>query len=262
VATGLRFSELASITPGSFDWEAPSVRVAACYTKNGQEATLSFPDDLAADLGPFVAPLAAGAPVFPLPIDKGAAMLRVDLEAASIPYRDAAGLVFDFHALRCMLATLADQAGVSPRVVQRLMRHSSLEMTDRYTRPRAVDVDAAAKRLPSLKPEPDRPAALAATGTDSTPFAGTPVNSTHVQPLAPSCIHSPAAGGRSETLSDGTGGSGGADGNVRDARENKAQDGLVRVLTLSDAVRPGAGPGRPPAARAATDPGRSPRSAG
>ena len=41
-------------------------------------------------------------------------MLRVDLEAAGIPYRDAAGLVFDFHSLRCETATLADAAGVSP----------------------------------------------------------------------------------------------------------------------------------------------------
>ena len=55
------------------------------------------------------------------------------------------GRVFDFHSLRCELATLADAAGVSPRVVQRLMRHSKLEMTGRYTRPRAVDIEAAAR---------------------------------------------------------------------------------------------------------------------
>ena len=40
-------------------------------------------------------------------------MLRGDLQAASIPYRDAAGLVFDFPSLRCETATLADQAGVA-----------------------------------------------------------------------------------------------------------------------------------------------------
>ena len=60
--------------------------------------------------------------------------------------RDASGLVFDFHALRCQTATLADQAGVSPRVVQKLMRHSSLELTGRYTRPRAVDIAKSMKR--------------------------------------------------------------------------------------------------------------------
>jgi hypothetical protein len=71
------------------------------------------------------------------------------------------------------MATLADAAGVSPRVVQRLMRHSSLELTGRYTRPRAVDIDAAASMLPSLKPTRDRPEALAATGSDATPVLGT-----------------------------------------------------------------------------------------
>ncbi len=76
-----------------------------------------------------------GARVFPLPTDKGAKMLRIDLAAAGIPYRDAARLVFDFHSLRCQCATLADAAGISPRVVQRMMRHSTLELTGRYTRP-------------------------------------------------------------------------------------------------------------------------------
>jgi hypothetical protein len=41
-------------------------------------------------------------------------MLRHDLEAAGIPYRDQGGMVFDFHSLRCEMATLADAAGVSP----------------------------------------------------------------------------------------------------------------------------------------------------
>jgi hypothetical protein len=50
------------------------------------------------------------------------------------------------------------------------MRHSKLEMTGRYTRPRAVDIDAAASMLPSLKPEGDRPEKLAATGTDPNPI--------------------------------------------------------------------------------------------
>jgi hypothetical protein len=51
------------------------------------------------------------------------------------------------------------------------MRHSSLELTGRYTRPRAVDIDAAASMLPSLKPSGDQPEALAATGTDGQPIS-------------------------------------------------------------------------------------------
>ena len=98
-------------------------------------------------------------------------MLRIDLAAAGIPYRDAAGLVFDFHSLRCQCATLADAAGISPRVVQRMMRHSTLELTGRYTRPRAVDIEAAASMLPTLKPEAAAHESVVMTGTDSAPVS-------------------------------------------------------------------------------------------
>jgi integrase len=188
-ATGLRFSELASLTPESFDWDAPSVTVQAAYAKNGQTAKLALPDDVAADLAVFVATLAPGTPVFCLPLGLGARLVRYDLKAAGIPY-EVGGQFFDFHSLRCETATLADQAGVTPRVVQELMRHSSLELTGRYTRPRAVDIEAAAALLPSLKPQGDQPEALAATGTDSS----------HVHTLAPSCI--PEGDGNSRTLAD------------------------------------------------------------
>jgi hypothetical protein len=182
-------------------------------------------------------------------VDKGAKMLRVDLNAAGIPYRDAAGLVFDFHALRCQTATLADKAGVSPRVVQKMMRHSSLELTGRYTRPRAVDIEAAASKLPSLKPEGDHTEALAATGTNGRfdprhpsdptgPAAPDPRNSsaegaTHKQPLAPSCIHSGDAPGVEQCTSvrdDSPAvlkGEFGTD--IEKTPENKAQDALVRL---------------------------------
>ena len=60
---------------------------------------------------------------------------------------------------------MADAAGVLPRVVQKMMRHSTLELTGRYTKPRAVDIEAAASMLPSLKPEEDKPQILPITGT-------------------------------------------------------------------------------------------------
>jgi integrase len=168
VASGLRYSEIGSIVPESFDWQSSpaTVTIRAAYAKNGQTATLPLPDDLAPDLAAYVADRPTGRPIFPLPHDKGAAMVRRDLEAAGIPYRDAAGRVFDFHSLRCELATLADAAGVSPRVVQRLMRHSKLEMTGRYTRPRAVDIEAAASMLPALTTEEKEPESMVTTGTD------------------------------------------------------------------------------------------------
>jgi integrase len=166
IETGLRYSEIGCIRRESFDWEAPSVRVEAAYTKNGQEAVLRLTDALAGDLAAYVGTLKRGEVVFPLQEGKGAQTLRHDLKVAGIPYVDDAGRFFDFHALRCQLATNADAAGVSPRVVQRMMRHSSLELTNRYTRPRAVDIDAAVDRLPSLKPASPERERLKATGTE------------------------------------------------------------------------------------------------
>ena len=146
--------------------EPATVTIRAAYAKNSQTVALPIAPELAADLAGYVAALEPRKPIFPLPHDKGAAMLRKDLEAAGIAYQDDAGLFFDFHSLRCETATLADAAGVSPRVVQRMMRHSKLEMTGRYTRPRAVDMESAASMLPSLRPTEDETESLAATGTD------------------------------------------------------------------------------------------------
>src|SRR5271166_6166865 len=211
VGTGLRYSEIESITPESFDWTAnpATVMVAAGYTKNGEPATLPLPSDLALDLHAYVANLPAGKPIFPLTPDCGAKMLRPDLERAGIPYVDAGGLVFDFHALRCQMATLADAAGVTPRVVQKLMRHSTLELTGRYTRPRVVDLNNAAESLPSLRPDFDHPytSALAPTGTeggfahrqpsetDDRPASTPVVDSTERQPINKAFAHHlPTAG--------------------------------------------------------------------
>jgi hypothetical protein len=123
-------------------------------------------------------------------------MLRFDLAAAGIAYRDTAGLVFDFHALRCQCATLLDLAGVTPRVVQKHMRHSTLELTGRYTRPRAVDLERAASAMPDLRPSSPDALPTVATGTEGQPIG---------DPLA---HYLPTGGGglgRSESDSGGMG---------------------------------------------------------
>ena len=76
--------------------------------------------------------------------EKGAKMLRVDLPAAGIPYRDVSGLCI---RLPCAPVPDSDTGRCRrrlPRVIQKMMRHSTLELTGRYTRPRAVDIEAAA----------------------------------------------------------------------------------------------------------------------
>ncbi|MFI5461224.1 MAG: tyrosine-type recombinase/integrase [Isosphaerales bacterium] len=229
VASGLRYSEIASILPESFDWKAPGVTVAAAHAKNGNLATLPLPIDLVDDLAAYVAPLPPGKPIFPLPHDKGAAMVRRDLKAAGIPYQDAAGLFFDFHSLRCELATLADAVAVSPRVVQRMMRHSKLEMTGRYTMPRVVDLENATGLLSSLKPEGDRPEALAATGTDGDG------RSTHKQPLAPYLLQIGDGSSRLESVQDVIIDSDAPSCMVRSSLENEALDASIRLESVSSA---------------------------
>jgi len=95
---GFRHNEIRSIRPESFDWTAdpPTVTVTAGNARNGQTATLPLPGDLAEDLRPFVAGIATGAPVFRMNQYEGAKMLKPDLEAANIPYRDGGGKGFRF----------------------------------------------------------------------------------------------------------------------------------------------------------------------
>jgi hypothetical protein len=48
----------------------------------------------------------------------------------------------------------------------RLMRHSSLELSGRYTRPRVVDIENAVGSIPSLRPDAQGHETKAATGTE------------------------------------------------------------------------------------------------
>ena len=74
------------------------------------------------------------------------------------------------------------------------MRHSTLELTGRYTRPRMVDIEGAADALPSLRPTTDRAEKAAATGTDGAPIED------HLAHYLPT-----AGGGQGRELSDGGG---------------------------------------------------------
>ncbi len=48
--TGLRYSEITTILPGSLDWKAPSVTIPTADTKDGDPAMLPLPRDVADDL--------------------------------------------------------------------------------------------------------------------------------------------------------------------------------------------------------------------
>jgi hypothetical protein len=91
-------------------------------------------------------------------------MLREDLKVAEIDYRDGAGRVFDFHALRHQYITTLAKAHPTS-VAQRLARHSTSKLTDRYTHVLVHDVVGAVDSLPEPINVPGT--TLRATGTES-----------------------------------------------------------------------------------------------
>jgi integrase len=78
-------------------------------------------------------------------------MVRQDLEAAGIPYRDPEGRVFDFHALRAQFISRLAAGGVPAKVAQALARHSSITLTlDVYAKDNVLDLAGALDTLPPL----------------------------------------------------------------------------------------------------------------
>ena len=99
-------------------------------------------------------------------------MLRLDLEAAGIPYTvegPDGPLYADFHALRHSYIALLDKSGATLKEAMQLARHSDPKLTmARYGRAQLHDLAEAVGRLPALLAEPHgTEAALRATGTDA-----------------------------------------------------------------------------------------------
>ena len=154
VETGLRVGEIRSLTPASFDFRSKlaTVKVAAAYSKHRRDDTLPLLATTAAMLREYVNKRPLDKPLFTLPRREAiAGVLRVDLEAAGIPYRDATNRVVDFHALRHTFITNLAQGGVHPKTAQSLARHSTITLTmDRYSHTGRDDEFRALSALPNL----------------------------------------------------------------------------------------------------------------
>jgi hypothetical protein len=171
MVSGFRASELASLHPESFDLDnaQPTVTVQAGYSKRRRRDTQPLPLGVAAALRVYLAGKSSGQPIWPgnWP-DRAADMLRVDLEAARIPFEDEAGRVADFHALRHSFITLLERSGISPKLCQELARHSDIRLTMQvYTHAQMHDLAGAVQNLPHLFTSPGK--GLAMTGTDGAP---------------------------------------------------------------------------------------------
>jgi integrase len=155
--TGFRSGSLLALTPESFAVEGPVVRavtVKAQHAKNRKGHTVPLSPDVGRLLAEWLKGKKPGKPVWkPSATNTEGTlvrMLRFDLKAAGVPYRDAAGAVFDFHALRGQYATMLVLAGTPGGIVQRLMDHSDPKLTARYTRLVPEDLAEWVDRLPSL----------------------------------------------------------------------------------------------------------------
>jgi excisionase family DNA binding protein len=169
--TGLRASELASLTLGSFDLgsETPAVTVEAAYSKHRRRDVQPLRPDVAELVREFLAGRDRKARLWPgtWP-EAGAEMVRLDLAAAGIAYQDDAGRFYDFHALRHQFISNLAAAGVHPKVAQELARHSTIELTMRvYTHLQLRDKGAALDKLPP--PPPADPTASPLNPAESTP---------------------------------------------------------------------------------------------
>ena len=168
VETGLRASELRRLTRSSFrlDGIHPVVMVEAGYnTKQRVLVDMPLRPGTADELREFLANKLDSTPAFSMPRSQRLVyMLREDLEMANIPYRDETGRVADLHSLRHTCGSLLAASGAHPKVIQRLMRHSTITLTmDRYTHAFKSDETEAVAKLPDLsRPGND---AASATGT-------------------------------------------------------------------------------------------------
>ncbi len=189
VLTGLRKGELASLTVGQLDLDAPTAyaTLKAADEKAGRGADVPLRADLAADLrqwvsdkleavrrqaratgGPLPVKLPHGSPLFNVPTG----LLRIlnrDAQAAGIPKRDDRGRTVCLHGMRHTFGTHLSKAGVPMRTAQAAMRHTDPMLTmGVYTDPALLDVAGSLDALPPL-PLDDGPSAerTKATGTDA-----------------------------------------------------------------------------------------------
>ena len=181
LGTGLRANEIRQLTAGDFALDAtpPTVTVKACYSKHRREDVQPILPSLAAILRDHFRDSGDAEAAFLMPEKTNVArMLRADLKAAGIPNRDRSGHVVDFHALRHSYISLMARAGVAPKVLMDLARHSDINLTMGYYSHTVVsDRAEALTALPDLTGTPAQRRGLAATGTDdtaplSTGFAG------------------------------------------------------------------------------------------
>ncbi len=201
--SGLRVSEIAALRWADLDLDSltPCIRLRAIATKSGRADTVPIKRTLADKL--IAAKPAASAPserVFKTTPTR--ATFRTDCQWAGVVLKDDRGRVVDRHALRTSFVTWLSLAGVTPRVAQKLARHTSIDLTMKvYTDETLLNATAAVEALPDLDQGGDDQAPeteqvmLRPTGTDG---AGAKVV---VPSVVPDVVQTGGDGTRHDTTS-------------------------------------------------------------
>ena len=164
--TGLRASEIRSLTVNSFDLDERTVTVKAENAKNKRAKCLPLRAETADEVKEFLAGKLPGVQVFNVP-EKTAEMLKADLKPVGIEYQDEVGRYADFHSLRHTAGTLLAASGAHPKVAQSIMRHSDINLTmSLYTHTLKGQESEAVENLPDLSSASRE--SQRATGTDDT----------------------------------------------------------------------------------------------
>jgi integrase len=172
MVTGLRKSEIGSLTPPSFSLESdpPTLTVGAAYSKRRRDDVLPLPAGLASRLRVWLVGKPLDAPVFNLP-DKPQKMLYRDLAAAGIEQETASGVI-DLHALRHTFVSNVVATGATVKTAQELARHSTPVLTfGVYAHARLADIASTVEHLPDPF-KSNRPEAALKTGTDGAQVSG------------------------------------------------------------------------------------------
>ncbi|GEM_PF-347291 len=179
VETGLRSSEIRSLTPRSFDLNGsnPTVTVEAASSKRRRRDTHPLRPESVPILRKQIAGKSADSPAFSMPnVSNVVRMLRDDLTDARakwinqaegdaerkereasvfLAYEDGAGRKADFHSLRKAFVSLVLASGVDAKTAQSLARHSDPSLTfNTYGETFDGSERAAVQRLPNFDVQP------------------------------------------------------------------------------------------------------------
>ena len=153
VGTGLRSKELSLATPSQFDFERSRFTVKASATKNKRADVLPIRPELMARLKAWIdkngiQPMER---IFLYSVGSLYRSFKADCERAGIAMRDPDGRSIDVHSLRRTFGTMLARAGVPLTTTQRLMRHSTPELTAKlYIDVEPIDMAQAVDRLPEI----------------------------------------------------------------------------------------------------------------